>query len=218
MATLYEEIPTLVERIVAADLVITGRFGRLVGIQRVEAGDRPRVTGLFEVSVEHAIRGEPPSDAILVRVLGEGEDERAAWIIDVKAAELLVFLLVRDVEPGLPNNVFAPYFSSAFPVADGTVRLPEEVVDERSREIAGFEDSTTSLDRLERLIQEVWRAREERDRALAEVEPAELKEQRYPEVAEMPQPELGGALPATPEGERPHVVGAEPRVAGPQAG
>ena len=203
MATLYEETPTLVERIVAADLVLTGRVGRLVSVQRVQAGDRPRVLGLFEVSVEHVIRGEPPSDQILVRVLGEGEDERATWIVPME--EQLAFLLVRDVEPGIPDNVFAPYFASGFPVTEGRIHLPDAVVDDRTREVAGVEDSTIRLEGLESLVREVSRRQNARDRELREVEPAELSDQPYRPIAEMPEPDVCGAQPSAPDGEPPQV-------------
>lgn len=212
MATLYEETPTLVDRIVAAELVITGRVGQLVGVQRIQAGDQPRVLGLFDVSVEHIIWGESPSDRILVRVLGAGEDERAVWIVPMEE-EQLAFLLVRDVEPGLPDNVFAPYFASGFPVTARRIRLPDEVVDDLTREVAGVEDTTIALEGFERLVQEISKRQDARDRELQEVEPAELREQPYRPVIEMPQPDISGAQPATPEGEPP---AAEP-PAGQQA-
>jgi hypothetical protein len=209
MATLYEETPTLVDRIVAADLVITGRVGQLVSVQRIQAGDQPRVLGLFEVSVEHIIWGEPSSDRILVRVFGAGQDERAAWIVPIEE-EQLALLLVRDVEPGLPDNVFAPYFASGFPVTAQRIRLPDEVVDDLTREVAGVEDSTIAVESLDRLVQEVSRRQETRDRELQEVEPAELREQPYRPVVEMPQPDVSGARSATPEGEPPQIAAADP--------
>ena len=219
MATLYEETPTLTDRIVAAELIITGRFGRLLGTQAVQIGDRPRVLGLFEVDVEQVLQGEVPSRPVLVRVLGEGEEERAAWIVPLEEGGLLVLLLVRDVEPGLPENVFAPYFASVFRlIEEGRVQLPEEIVDELTRDVTSVEDSTIPLEELARLIEEVRGRRERPDQELQKVEPAELRKEPYPEVTETPEPDVGGARPAAPEGEPPEVLDDEPPTAAEQAG
>ena len=219
MATLYEEIPSLTDRIVAADLIVAGRVGRLIGTQALQIGDRPRVLGLFEVDVEQVLQGEVPSRPVLVRVLGEGEEERVSWIVPVKEEGLFVLLLVRDVEPGLPDNVFAPYFASAFPLSgEGRVQLPEEIVDDLTREITRVEDSTIPLEGLSLLIEEVRRRREQPDQELQSIEPAELRKEPYHEVTEMPQPDVGGARPAAPEGEPPEVPEGEPPATAEQTG
>lgn len=219
MATLYEETPTLTDRIVAADLIVAGRFGRLVDTQALQMGDGPRVLGLFEVDVEQVIQGEIPSRPLLVRVLGEGEEERAAWVVPVKKEDVVVLLLVRDVEPGLPENVFAPYFASAFPLTEeGRVQLPEEIVDDLTREVTRVEDSAIPLEGLARVIEEARRRREQPEQELQSVEPAELRREPYPEVTEMPQPDVGGARQAAPEGEPPEFPEGEPPTTAEQAG
>lgn len=219
MATLYEETPTLTDRIVAADLIVAGRFGRLVDTQALQMGDGPRVLGLFEVDVEQVIQGEIPSRPLLVRVLGEGEEERAAWVVPVKKEDVVVLLLVRDVESGLPENVFAPYFASAFPLTQaGRVQLPEEIVDDLTREVTRVEDSAIPLEGLARVIEEARRRREQPEQELQSVEPAELRREPYPEVTEMPQPDVGGARPAAPEGEPPEFPEGKPPTTPEQAG
>jgi hypothetical protein len=211
MATLYEEIPTLADRTVAADLIITGRFRRLLGTQALQIGDRPRVLGLFEVDVEQVVEGEVPARPLLVRVLGEGDEGRVAWIVSVEDERLLVLMLVRDIEPGLPNNVFAPYFASAFPLSEeGNVQLPEETIDDFTREVTRVEDSTIPLEGLGRLVEEVRRRREQPDHELQRVEPLELRREPYPQITEVPQPDVGGGRAAAPEGKPPDFPEGEP--------
>jgi hypothetical protein len=212
MPTLFDRIPTLVERILGADLIAIGTVVGLREVRPAEGFEIPRVSGLFEVQLDDVLRGERPEDRVLVRVLGDGEDERAAWSVPLEEGRRLLLLLARDVAPELPEGVFAPYFESSFPVEDDSVRVPEETLDERAKEITGAKRDTVPLDGFRRLADVVGAEREKRLRELDELVPADLRERPYPDTEEQPAVEDGRPLPEevpaepTPEGGSPADV------------
>ena len=58
---------------------------------------------------------------------------------DLLEGERYLLMLARDAAPPDPANWYVPYFSAVYPLtADGRVRLPTEILDERTQEIAGI--------------------------------------------------------------------------------
>jgi hypothetical protein len=213
MATDYDLIPSLIERMTASHLVVVVAGARLIDLQRDRVEGPPRVLGVFEVDVEEVLDGQPPADRPLVRVLGEGQDEQARWLVPLTEGGRWVLLLARDVGPGLPEGLYAPVFASGFRVADGSVELPEEAVDERTRELADVRDGRATLDGLRRLLEIVRRERAEADQQLEEFLPPEALRRPYPdteelppEVVEVPSPVAGATVPAA----RPSELGRPP--------
>lgn len=209
MTTRLDRMPPLSERIVGADLIATGTVVGLRDIRPAEGLEPPRVSGLFEVDLDEVLRGDRAHGTALVRVLGEGRDERAVWVVPLQEGQRILLLLARDTAPDLPKDVFAPYFESSFPVEDGRVRVPEDALDELTMEVAGAERGVVPLDGLRRLVEVVGARREEWLRELQALLPAELRDQPYPEVEERPDVREGRPLPPEtpleppPEGGRP---------------
>ena len=121
MSTTYDATPSLLDRVVGADLILLGTAHGPVRVDRLDALDaleeeeeRPRVYGWFEVRPERVLDGEPGSEPILLRVIGEGTDADATWLVPVPSDRPMVALLNRDVGPGLPDNTFAPCFTGVY--------------------------------------------------------------------------------------------------------
>lgn len=180
------EPPLLFERISAAELAIVGTVAALVKVEAVQGFEEPRLAGFFEVQVERALLGDPPSERILIRVLGDGPEENPVWTTKLGPEARLLLLLSRDVAPELPENLFTPYFSSAFEVADDDrVAFPAEVLDDASRRVMRPERGRVTLRRVQELFDTIRRERAERERELeALIPPKRLG--RYPEVLEVP--------------------------------
>jgi hypothetical protein len=186
MATDYYGTPSLLERIVGADLVVVGRPGRLLRVEPQTGTNGSRVYGIFEVAMDSVLMGDPPSEVLNLRVLGEGRDEQATWIVPLSGDRSFLFLLAHDVEPEAPENLYAPVFSGVYPLTDEDhVNVPEEALDDRTKEEAGFEENRVSLDGVRRLIESVLREREDRQRQLEEMGLAELRDRPYPPIEEM---------------------------------
>ena len=188
MATDYYGTPSLLERIVGADLVVIGRPGRLLQVEPPTGTNGSRVYGIFEVAVDSVLMGDPPSEGLNLRVLGEGRDEQATWIVPLSEDRSYLVLLAHDVEPEAPENLYAPVFSGVYPLTDEDhVNVPEEALDDRTKEEAGFEGNRVSLDGVRRLIESVLRVREDRQRQLEEMGLDELLDRPYPPIGEMVQ-------------------------------
>jgi hypothetical protein len=188
MATDYYGTPSLLERIVGADLVVVGRPGRMPQVEPPPGRNGSRVYGIFEVAVDSVLMGDPPSEVLNMRVLGEGRDERATWTVPLGGDGSFLFLLAHDIEPEVPENLYAPVFSGVYPLTDEDhVNVPEEALDDRTKEEGGFEENRVSLDSVRRLIESVLREREDRRRQLEEMGLAELLDRPYPPIGEMPQ-------------------------------
>ena len=114
-------------------------------------------------------------------MIGEGEDERARWLVP---AARVVLVLARDVGPGIPEGTYAPLHGSGFELDGDRARIPDEILDDDSRRLAGAEGADVPLDGLRRLVAEIVRRREEIEHAVAEVLPEEARTRPYPDVEE----------------------------------
>jgi hypothetical protein len=215
MATDYDLIPTLIERIAASQLVVIVAGARLIDVQRDRVEAPPRILGVFEVDVEDVLDGERPADRLLVRVLGEGHDERARWLVPLTDSHRLVLLLTRDVGPDLPEGLYAPVFASGFRIDNDSIELPEEAVDERTRELAEVRDGRATLGGLRRLLEVVRRERAEAHQQLEQFLPPEALSRPYPDTEEIP-PEIVEIPPAlsgtTISAARPSDLGRAPEA------
>jgi hypothetical protein len=215
MATDYELIPNLIERITASQLVVVVTGGRLVDLQRDPIQDPPRVLGVFEVDVEDVLDGERPTDRLLVRVLGEGQDEQARWLVPLSDGHRWVLLLTRDVAPGLPEGLYAPVFSSGFRIDNGSIEFPEEAVDERTRELADVRERRATLDGLRRLLEVVRAERTQARQRLEQFLPPEALRRPYPDTEEIPPDVIEDASAvagATILAARPAEIGRAPEA------
>lgn len=185
MATDYTEIPTLTDRIAAAESAVVASIGRLVAVEPDRTEGVQRVFGLFELDVEDVLKG-PRLGKALLRVVGEGEDENARWLVPVGERRRLVLLLAPDVGPGIPDDTYAPVHASGFELEDDRARLPEDVLDDESRRVLDFDGSHVPLEGLRRLVEAIDRRRREPESAVAELLPEEALTRPYPEVEERP--------------------------------
>jgi hypothetical protein len=197
MPTEYYGTPSIYQRIIGADLIVLGKVQRLLRTETLVAGSQASVYGLFEVAVDSALLGEPPSSILKVRVLGHDHDGEVSWIVPMVIGEPYLFILVRDVGPDEPINRFAPNFGGAYPVRDGgRIAVPADAVDETTRKFAHFDGVHLTQDGVRAMI---TRLQEERQAIAAEFEkmlPAEVRERPYPAVQEMPKPPDEGGTPA----------------------
>ena len=205
MSTDYTEILTLADRIATADLAVVASVGRLVAVEPDRTEGVQRTLGLFELHVEDVLKG-PRLTKALLRVVGEGEGERARWLVPVGEGRRLVLLLARDVGPGIPEDTYAPLHGSGFGIDDERVRIPEDIVDDVSRSVVAFDGSDVPLDGFRRLVDEIGRRRGETEREVAELLPEEARTRPYREVEERPD-----ATPPTPD----DAVHARPAALGP---
>lgn len=185
MATDYTEIPTLADRIAAAEAAVVASIGRLVALEADPTEGVRRVFGLFELHVEDVLRG-PRLTKALLRVVGDGEDENARWLVPVGERRRLVLLLAPDVGPGIPGETYAPVQGSGFELEDDRARIPEDIVDDESRRILDFDGSHVPLEGLRRLVEAIERRRRETESTVAELLPEEARTRPYPEVEERP--------------------------------
>ena len=115
----------------------------------------------------------------------------------------MLFLLVPDVGPGLPERLFAPYFASAFEL-DGrnTFSLPREALDSESRKLLRATGRRFSLTAFRRLVDHAVSA-QERDRTeVEELLPPGMARRPYAPVTESPL--------QTPYPEGPSAPGLSP--------
>jgi hypothetical protein len=217
------ELPLLFDRVLAADLAIVGKVAALVRIEKIDGFETPRIAAFFEVHVERALLGDPPSERILVRVLGDGSEEDPAWTTELRPEARLLLLLSRDVAPELPENLFTPYFSSAFELGDDDrVAFPVDVLDDESRRVMRPERGRAPLKRVQELFDTARRERADRERELEALIPRS-RLGRYPEVLEVPtaavpmEGPLGPAGPALPV-EAPAGTEAKPEEAPDEGG
>jgi hypothetical protein len=215
MATDYDLIPSIIERITASHLVVIVTGARLTDLQRDRVEGPPRIVGVFEVDVEEVLDGERPADRLLVRVLGEGQNEQARWLVPLTEGHRWVLLLARDVGPGLPDGLYAPVFASGFRIDNGSIELPEQAVDERTRELADVRDGRATLDGLRRLLEVVRAERAEARQRLEQFLPPEALRRPYPDteeippdVVEVPPAVAGTTIPAA----RPAEIGRAPEA------
>lgn len=215
MALELREPPPLFDRILAAELAIVGTVAALVKVETVQGFEDARLAGFFEVQVERALLGDPPSERILVRVLGDGPEDNPTWTTELRPEMRLLLLLSRDVAPELPENLFTPYFTSAFEVgADDRVAFPADVLDDPSRRVMRPERGRVTLKRVQELFDTVRRERAEREQELEALSPRKQLG-RYPEVLEVPTaavPTQGPLGPPGPALELDAPVGREAKL------
>jgi hypothetical protein len=190
MATEYYETPSLTERIMAANVIITGTVGRLVAVETLL--DNPlQILGRFELRVESAWKGQPES-ILELRVLGKRDDDRITWITDLQENQRYLFILARDTAPPDPEVWYVPYFAAAYRIdSDGQVQLPTEIFDERTREIVDNEHGA-SLEILQKVIDTLLREQAEKRLLAQELVPAGELAEPYSTILEMPD-EFSGA-------------------------
>jgi hypothetical protein len=189
MSTTYDATPSVLDRVVGADLIVVGVVRGPVRTSPVEDAERPRVHGWFEMRPERVLAGEPPEAPILVRVLGDGSVEDPSWTVRLPDDGRVVAMLARDVGPELPDNLFAPCFAGLFAIAgDGTVRVPEEALDDASRRLADADGASLTIDQIHRLADRVAQRRAENERRLEAEEPAEVRAEARPDLTEQPEP------------------------------
>jgi hypothetical protein len=187
MPTDYTATPTLIDRIRASELVVVGRVGPLLRIEPFESSETPRVFGSFEFLIERTLFGEPPAETIHLRLLGEGRNEAATWIVPVEEGSRYLGILAHDAEADSREERFAPLFSGLFPVDDrDQVEVPRESIDELVTEVAGFSRPPVPLEGFTRLVELVATEREERERQLDEAELGWLRDEPYPTLEEIP--------------------------------
>ena len=194
MSSDYREIPKLADRIATADVIVIGSAGRLVRVEPDPTEGVRRVFGLFELLVDEVLVGDLPETEPRLRVLGEGQDDRAQWLVPVEDARL-VFLLAREAGAGIAENTFAPVNASGFPLEDdGRVRIPTDAVDELTERLAGYDRSYLRIDGLRRLVEFITNERIEAARSQETLLGEEALTRPYPEIEErtdLAKPSLG---------------------------
>jgi hypothetical protein len=188
VSTTYEATPSLLDRIVGADLVVLGVVRGPVRVVPIDGDERRRVHGWFEVHPERILDGEPSSSkGLLVRVIGEGSAERPDWPLPVPSDRPVLAVLTRDVAPGLPDAMYAPCFAGIYEVnADGVVAVPGAAVDDGTRVRTGSTGERLTLDHVERLVDSVRESRVDHLRRLEQEEPGEVRDRPRPELLEQP--------------------------------
>jgi hypothetical protein len=197
MSTEYGPTLTLTERIEGAELILVGIPGMLTEIIPDATEGQRRVFGIFQFAVERTMKGELSEDRLLVRVLGEGEDERARWLLPIEEGRSLVCLLTPDVGPDLPHNVYAPVAASGFLLEGEGVLVPEDAFDDLTRQITGAEAPPIPLDGFVRLVDTVVQRRAQQLGELRGSLPEDILDRPYPPVEEMPQ-DVREMVPAPP--------------------
>ena len=196
MSTTYDATPSLADRVIGADLILVGAVRGPIRVVPLDDGEPPRVHGWFEVSAERVLAGEKPSSAILLRVIGDGID-KPAWRVPVPSDAPVLAMLTRDVGPDLPENMYAPCFGGVYELsADGRARVPEDALDQLTRDLAGADGGELTIDQFHRLAAGIGRRRAEGERRLAEEEPAEVRDRPRPEMQEYPRSASDLAEPA----------------------
>lgn len=186
MSTDYYGTPSFAERVGAANIILIGTVGRLIGVDTLPS-DPLRVSGKFEIRVESVWKGQP-DELLELRVLGKQEGDRFVGIVDLLEGERYLLMLARDSAP-LESEVWhVPYFSAVYPVtADSQVKLPQEILDPRTLAIAGIDEGiTVSLEALRKVVDTLLHEREQEQHRLWELVPDEVLKQPYPPIEEMP--------------------------------
>jgi hypothetical protein len=83
------------------------------------------------------------------------------------------------------------------------IRLPIEILDERTQEIAGVRGPEMPIEALRKVVDVLLREREEQRRGIQELVPVELLAQPYPPIGEMPEESPGAGRNAAPGGTPP---------------
>jgi hypothetical protein len=206
MSTSYDAIPSIHERVIGSDVIAIATLRGPVRVVPIDDTERPRVHGWFEVAIQETLSGSPSSKTVVMRVIGEGTENAVTWPVPAPSDERLLCFLTRDIGPDLPDNLFAPCHNGVYILsADGVARVPEDTLDDATREAAVAGREGLPLEGLRRLIETVGERRAAAIRGVEDNEPAEIRRAARPDLAEHPRSAdaLVDASLATPGGGRP---------------
>ena len=195
MPTEYLGTPAFTDRLRSADLILTGRFGRLVSEQEADWGDPPKSLGTFEVMPDVVLSGDLAGDTLQVRVLGERRADRVDWLVPTTEETRFLFILVRDALPEETQAVYAPSWLGVYPLDDDDrFAMPRQEVDDLARTtMAADEAGRVALSGLRLLLETLAREREEQAQRVDELVRSSRAETAYPAVRELPpEPESAG--------------------------
>lgn len=198
--TLYTEIPTLRDRVVAATLVVLGRVEKLVDSTIDYQSEKPVVRSTFSIFVESVLRGKIDTNSINIQIAGGTiEKIQTPWSVILKEGERVLLFLCPNYALQKPE-VFVPYFGSAYIVTDDdNIELSEDVA--RDFKYEKFNDKIVKIKLAEvyQAVNDVTEQYEKQKSILIENEPRDQLNKSYPPISEMPQAESGGARPSAPE-------------------
>jgi hypothetical protein len=191
MTTYAETTATLTQRVAHAELILLARGLRELDVAPDPLAPTDQVIGTFQVELEAVLAGELNTRDVRVRLLAPARDEGPKWAIQLDSP--LVVLLQRESAPGA--DTYVPYESSAFPVRDNRVAVPDELADDEARQL--IRDGAITVDALAELHSFVRERKSEEARLRSERE-ADLPGDEDEPVREVPEHERVPARPATP--------------------
>lgn len=195
MPTEYLGTPSFADRLRSADLIVTGRFGRLLREQEAGWGDPPKSLGIFDVTPDDVLFGELPEDMLRVRVLGDRRGDRVDWLVPISEATRFLFVLVRDVLPDETEVIYAPSWLGVYPLDDDDrFAIPRQEIDDLAQgTLAADEAGRIPLSGLRLLLETLAREREEQTQRVDELVRSSRAATAYPTVRELPpEPESAG--------------------------
>jgi len=195
MPTEYLGTPPFADRLRSADLILTGRFGRLLREQEASWGDPPRSLGIFELTPDDVLFGELPEDMLRVRVLGDRRGDRVDWLVPITEATRFLFVLVRDVLPDETEAIYAPSWLGVYPLDnDDRFAIPRQEIDDLAHAtLAADEAGRIPLSGLRLLLETLTREREAQAQRVDELIRSSRAATAYPTVRELPpEPESAG--------------------------
>jgi hypothetical protein len=89
MSTTYGARPSILDRVVGSHLVAMATIRGPIRVVPIEQAERPRAYGWFEATIRDALSGEPPAETVVVRVIGEGDEDRITWPVPIPSDEPL---------------------------------------------------------------------------------------------------------------------------------
>jgi hypothetical protein len=204
MPTEYVGTPPLTDRLRSADLILTGRFGRLVREQEADWGDPPKSLGIFDVTPDDVLFGDLAGDTLQLRVLGNRRADRIDWLVPITEETRFLFILVKDTLPDETGDIYAPSWLGVYPLDDDDrFAIPAQEIDDLARvALASDEAGRIPLSGLRQLMETLERERQEQAQRVDELARTSGGATGYPTVKELPpEPESAG---------RPGVIGRPP--------
>ncbi len=172
MATYGPTRLSLIERLVAADLVAVISRAELVRSERDELSERGRELGVFELTVASVLDGEA-DDVLHVRVASDGDGR---WPIRTDGRFLA--LLQRE-----PDGGWVLAHESAFPLRGSTFMFNERLGDEAK----GHRGQATTLATVRRLVRELDDATANEAKELGRLERRAMRVKPAQLPSEMPE-------------------------------
>ena len=131
MSTTYDEIPSILERVIGSDVIVIATVRGPVRVTPIEGIELPRVYGWFELTIRDTLSGDPPSETVIVRVVGEGPENEVTWPVPVPSEEPLLCFLTCDIGPDLPDHLYASCHNGVYTLSpDGVAQVPESALDD----------------------------------------------------------------------------------------